>query len=147
MDEATRDRRVDALVRRCHAGLPAAELGAEVLRRLRGVMAIDAGFFASVDPSTLLFTGVSAEEPLAAVADQFLGNEFGQPDVNKFTVLAAATRPVESLDGATGHDRASSPRYREVMAPLGLGDELRTAFRVDTATWGVMCLHLSLIHI
>jgi DNA-binding CsgD family transcriptional regulator len=141
VDTATRDRRVETLVRRCHAGLSAAELGPEVLRRLRGVMTIDAGFFASVDPATLLFTGVTTEEPLAGATELFLGNEFGQPDVNKFTTLAAATHPAESLDGATHHDRGRSARYRDVMAPLGLGDELRAAFRVDAATWGVMCLH------
>ena len=141
MDEATRDRRVEALVRRCHAGLSAGELGLEVLGRLRTIMTIDAGFFASVDPATLLFTGVTTEEPLAGATDLFLGNEFGQADVNKFTTLAAAPRPVESLDGATGSDRSQSARYRDVMAPMGLGDELRTAFRVDSATWGVMCLH------
>jgi DNA-binding CsgD family transcriptional regulator len=141
VDKATRDRRVEALVRRCHAGLSAAELGPEVLRRLRGVMTVDAGFFASVDPTTLLFTGVTTEEPLAAATDLFLGNEFGQPDVNKFTTLAAATHPIQSLDVATHQDRSQSTRYRDVMAPLGLGDELRAAFRVDAATWGVMCLH------
>jgi DNA-binding CsgD family transcriptional regulator len=46
-----------------------------------------------------------------------------------------------SLDDATGHDRASSPRAREILAPLGLGDELRVALRCGTSTWGVLCLH------
>ena len=141
MDRSTRDRRVEALVRRCHAGLSAAELGDEVLRRLRGVMTIDAGFFASVDPSTLLFTGVTTEDPLAGATELFLGNEFGEPDVNKFATLAAASHPVESLDGATHNERGISARYRDVMAPLGLGDELRAAFRVGGTTWGVICLH------
>lgn len=140
-DAATRNRRVEELVRRCHAGLSTAELSAEVVRRLRGVMTIDAAFFASVDPATLLFTGMTSEEPLASAATLFLENEFGQPDVNKFTTLASSRLPVQSLDDVTEHDRNRSARYRDVMAPLGLGDELRAAFRVDSATWGVICLH------
>ena len=74
-------------------------------------MTIDAGFFASVDPSTLLFTGVTTEDPLAGATELFLGNEFGEPDVNKFATLAAASHPVESLDGATHNERGISARY------------------------------------
>jgi GAF domain-containing protein len=45
------------------------------------------------------------------------------------------------LDNATGHDRFASPRYRDIMRPLGLGDELRAALVVDGRCWGYLCLH------
>jgi DNA-binding CsgD family transcriptional regulator/GAF domain-containing protein len=138
---AIRNRRIEELERRCHAGLSTSELATEVLRRLRTVMTIDAAFLSSVDPTTLLFTSATQEEPLAGAARLFLDNEFGQEDVNKFTVLAAATEPVRSLDDATQRRRGNSARYRDIMAPLGLGDELRAALRVDSTTWGVLCLH------
>jgi DNA-binding CsgD family transcriptional regulator len=140
-DLGIRNRRIRELERRCHAGLSTAELASEVLGRLRTIMSIDAAFFASVDPTTLLFTNAVQEEPLVGAAQMFLDNEFGHDDVNKFTVLATAAQPVRSLDDATRHDRRSSPRYRDIMAPLGLGDELRAALRIDATTWGVLCLH------
>lgn len=117
------------------------EFGIETLRRLRHVMAFEAAFFATVDPATLLFTSVSAEEPLAASTALFLDNEFGRDDVNKFASLARSSDPVNSLDRATNGDRSTSSRYRDVMAPLGLGDEVRVALRSGGHCWGVLCLH------
>jgi DNA-binding CsgD family transcriptional regulator len=117
------------------------ELRVEVLRRLRRVMHIDAAFFASADPDTLLFTGAVQESPLDRATPLFLENEYGTPDVNKFSALAAARDPVMSLDAATNGDRSRSARYRDIMAPLGLGDEMRVALRDGGTTWGFLCLH------
>src|SRR6202041_3054478 len=55
--------------------------------------------------------------------------------------LAESADPVGSLDRATRGDRRASARYREVMAPLGLGDELRAALIAKKECWGVLCLH------
>lgn len=71
----------------------------------------------------------------------FLANEFGCDDVNKFTSLAASTQHVATLDGATRGDRPSSLRSRDIMQPLGLGDELRAALFVGQDCWGYLCLH------
>jgi len=103
----------------------------------------DAAFFASVDPTTLLFTSALAEAPLAAVTGQFLDNEYGRDDVNKFARLAVSADKVGSLDRATHGERTASARYREVLAPLGLGDEMRVALVVGGLCWGVLCLHRS----
>lgn len=65
-------------------------------RRLRAVMSIDAAFFATVDPVTLLFTSAVVEEPLRTAAPQFLENEFGRNDVNKFASLARSPDRVGS---------------------------------------------------
>ena len=123
------------------SGLDVASFQAEALRRLRALITIDAAFFATVDPETLLFTGVSSEEPLLEAASLFLENEFGHDDVNKFASLAHADDPVASLDRATRGDRSESARFRDVMAPLGLGDELRVALLSRGRCWGVLCLH------
>ncbi len=85
---------------------------------------IDAVFFATADPATLLVTGAFAEDPLTAATEQFLHNEFGHDDVNKFQSLATGDRHVATLDAATGGQRTASARYCEIMSPLGLGDEL-----------------------
>ena len=134
-------RRVTALIGRCYAGLDIADLRDEVLRRLRRIMPVDAAFFGTVDPQTLLFTSALSEEPLASAASLFLDNEYGRGDVNKFAALAAAADPVSSLDRATRGQRPDSARYREVMSPLGLGDELRAALISGKQCWGTMCLH------
>jgi DNA-binding CsgD family transcriptional regulator/GAF domain-containing protein len=138
---AAREAHVDALIARCHAGLDAVSLRDEVLRRLRRMVPIDAAFFATLDPETLLMTSVHQEDPLGAMAAHFLENEYGSDDVNKFAVLARSADPVSSLDRATQHERTASPRYLDVMAPLGLGDELRVAFMSKGRCWGAMCLH------
>jgi DNA-binding CsgD family transcriptional regulator len=133
--------RLEVLIQRCYAGLDADQLRSETLTRLKGLMTIDAAFFATVDPATVLFTSASADEPLGEVTEQFLANEFGQADVNKFAELAAARDPVSSLGQATKDDLSSSARYVEVMRPLGLGDELRAALMSNGRCWGVICLH------
>jgi DNA-binding CsgD family transcriptional regulator len=140
---AAAERRIDALARRCYVGLDAASLRDETLRGLRAIVPIDAAFFAVVDPATMLFTAILAEEPLGEAGALFLENEFGQADVNKFTALAFATDHVKSLDAATSADRPTSARYVDVMAPLGLGDELRAALVSAGRCWGVLCLHRS----
>jgi DNA-binding CsgD family transcriptional regulator len=141
MGETARDRQVTALIARCYAGLDAAALREEVLRRLRRIMPVDVAFFATVDPMTVLFTSAVAEDPLAAARPLFMDNEFGRDDVNKFAALAEAADPVSSLERATRGDWQASPRYQEIMNPLGLGDELRAALIAKKRCWGVMCLH------
>lgn len=136
-------RRADDLVRRCYAGLDTTPARLEVLRRLRGLFTIDAAFFATVDPQSLLFTSAVSEEPLVEAAEQFLENELLSSDVNRFADLAVADDPVSSLDWATGGDRGSSHRFTEIIAPLNLGDELRVALRSGGRCWGVLCLHRS----
>jgi DNA-binding CsgD family transcriptional regulator len=141
MAQAVTPHQVTALIARCYAGLDASRLRQEVLRRLRQMMSVDAAFFATVDPETLLFTSAVADGPLRAATPLFLGNEFGREDVNKFARLAEAADPVSSLDRATQGSRPQSARYREIMSPLGLGDELRAALLAGKSCWGVLCLH------
>jgi hypothetical protein len=117
MPEAFMERQATALIGRCYAGLDAAGLRGEVLRRLRRMLPVDAAFFATVDPMTLLFTSAAAAEPLGAATPLFLANDFGRDDVNKFAALAESADPVASLDRATRGQRPASARYREIMAP------------------------------
>jgi DNA-binding CsgD family transcriptional regulator len=129
------------LVRHCHGGLDAPDLQRSLLHGLRRLVPADAAFFATADPQTLLFTGAFAEEPLGTATAQFLDNEYGGNDVNTFAALATSPTHVASLDSVTGGERVSSLRYREIMRPLGLGDELRVALVVGSQCWGYLCLH------
>ncbi|MEU4117218.1 LuxR C-terminal-related transcriptional regulator [Kitasatospora sp. NPDC028055] len=135
------ERRTAGLVDRCYAGSDPARLRADVVPRLLRLVPADAVFFATADPASLLFTSAAADEPLIGQTTRFLDNEFGRADVNKFAELARSADPVATLGRATRGDLAASPRYREIMAPLGLGDELRVALRVGGNCWGFLCLH------
>jgi DNA-binding CsgD family transcriptional regulator len=136
---------MDQVIRACYsAGDDLATLRHRLLRALDRAVPFDAAFFATADPDTLLFTSAFADDALAASGPLFLDNEFApHHDVNRFADLANAADPVASLDHVTGGDRRASARWREIMDPLGLGDEARTAFRVDATTWGFLCLHRS----
>jgi DNA-binding CsgD family transcriptional regulator len=141
---ATRDASQQAereLLSACDSGRDVDALHRQVLRSLRRLMSVDAAFFATADPDTLLFTRAYAEAPLGTATEFFLQNEFGGSDVNRFSALATSAVPVASLDGATRSDRWVSPRYRDIMRPLGLGDELRAALVTEGQCWGYLCLH------
>ena len=48
---------------------------------------------------------------------------------------------MRSLARATAGRLRDSPRYRDIFAPLGLGDEMRAVLRIQGQTWGLLCLH------
>ena len=137
------DTAIGSVVRGCYvASDDVASLRKRLLDRIKRVVTLEAAFFAAADPETLLFTSAWAEAPLAAAAPLFLANEFAATfDVNRFALLAGASRPIATLDEATRGNRAASPRFREIMAPMRLGDELRVALRTGKTTWGFLCLH------
>jgi DNA-binding CsgD family transcriptional regulator len=129
------------IIRLCHNSLDVPSLKDQLLRSLRRVMPVDVAFFATADPETLLFTGVLAEAPLDAATSAFLANEFSGRDVNQFSALATSAVHVATLDDATRGERLASVRSRDIMQPLGLGDELRAALVTGSQCWGYLCLH------
>jgi DNA-binding CsgD family transcriptional regulator len=132
------------IIRLCHSALDSHRLRVEVLKRLRTVIPFDALFFSTTDPATLLFTSSVLEDtptPVLAQFLQFLENEFLQEDFNKFLALLRNHQPVGVLSEQTQHDLSRSRRYRDILAPLALGDEMRAVFVTNAACWGTLCLH------
>jgi DNA-binding CsgD family transcriptional regulator len=129
------------LIRLCHAGLDSRTLRIEIMKRLRTVMPIDVSFFSTIDPATLLFTGAVVDELLVSASSQFLENEFLQDDVNKCAWMVRSNTPVMNLVQATQGELERSQRYREILTPLALGDELRAVLIANSACWGFMCMH------
>lgn len=136
-----RDWGIAEIIRRCHAGLETASLLQELLQRIAVVVPSDAGLIATTDPATLLYTGaaMSDESHMEHLPD-FLANEYLDDDVMKYAHLAGGPRRVDWLEHSTRGDPQSSPRYRALLAPLGMGDELRAAFVGGGTCWGVGCL-------
>jgi DNA-binding CsgD family transcriptional regulator len=129
------------IIRLSHSGLDSRTFRVESVRRLRKVIPTDVSFFATADPATLLFTSAVRDDLLAQASPQFLEREFLKDDPIKFTRLARANLPVDSLGMATEGELVRSPRYQEILAPIGLGDELRAVLKVGSKCWGFMCLH------
>ena len=125
----------------CHQGHPPDRLKAEVLSRLRRVVPVDALWWATSDPSTLLFTQAFREGIPDRLIPYFVENEFHAEDVNQWTTLARGRDGVTTLSRATDGDLETSARYRDLFQPMGLGDELRAVLRTGDACWGLMCLH------
>jgi len=130
------------IVRIAHSGLDSHRLRLETMHRLRKVIPVDAFWVATADPATLLFTSAVKEAIPDAAVPRFVENEFLEDDFNKFRVLAMSTGvPVSSLFRVTENRPETSRRYREILTPLGFGDELRAAFRVGGSVWGFACMH------
>jgi hypothetical protein len=129
------------IIRLCHAGLDSRTFRVECVKRLQKSIPVDASFFATADPATLLFTSAVQDDVLTQATSQFLENELLKDDAVKFAQLARGRSPVDSLGAATRGELALSPRYQEILAPMDLGDELRAALVVGSKCWGFMCLH------
>ncbi|MCA1730010.1 MAG: helix-turn-helix transcriptional regulator [Actinobacteria bacterium] len=129
------------IIRLSHAGLDSRTFRVEAVKQLRKAIPVDVSFFATADPATLLFTSAVVDDVLARATGEFLENEFLKDDSVKFTSLARAASPVDSLGVATGGELVRSPRYEEILEPMDLGDELRAALKVGSKCWGFMCLH------
>jgi DNA-binding CsgD family transcriptional regulator len=111
------------------------------LRQIRLVVPLDAAWFATADPATLLFTSAVVDEVLRPEAPHFIRNEFLGDDVNQFRSLVRPGAIVSTLDAATGGRRERSSRYRDILERLALGDELRVALVESGRCWGFLCLH------
>jgi DNA-binding CsgD family transcriptional regulator len=128
------------MIKLCHAGLDSRTLRIELLKRLRSVIPTESSCFITADPATLLFTGSVVDE-LASATPQLIENELLHDDVNKFTWLARNHLPVADLAQATQGELVRSRRYREILAPHGIGDELRAALLTGACCWGFLCVH------
>ena len=139
--EATAERTRLEIIRLCHSALDADTLRVELLKHLHRVIPFDYIFFSTTDPATQLFTSAVLDETPTPVLAQFLENEFLQDDFNKFLTLLRKHQPVGVLSEQTQHDLTRSQRYRDILAPLALGDEMRAVFVTNAACWGTLCLH------
>jgi DNA-binding NarL/FixJ family response regulator len=130
------------MIRLCHSALDSRTLRGELLKRLRTVMPFDYAYFSTTDPATQLSaSAVLAEEPPSWLMALFIENEFLQEDFNKFSAMLRHHQPVGVLSQATRHELHRSQRYRDMLVPLAMEDELRAVFVTDAACWGTLCLH------
>ena len=124
-----------------HDGLDSRTLQTRFLARLARLIPFDTAWFAMCDPGTLLFTVALRQDMPQSSTPRFVEDEFLLDDFNKWTELTNAPVHAQSLFAATGGDLRASYRWREILEPLGLGDELRVALVTGGICWGFICLH------
>lgn len=130
------------IIRLCHSALDSRTLRVEVLKRLRTLIPFDYVYFSTTDPATQLATSsVLLEEPPPWLMSVFIENEFLHDDFNKFSHMLKNRQAVAVLSQAAGGEPQRSPRYRDMLLPLAMEDELRAVFVADSACWGTLCLH------
>lgn len=130
------------MIRLCHSGLDSQTLRRVLLQRLQGVIPFNYAYFSTTDPATGLATSsVLVEEPPSWCMAVFIENEFLHSDFNKFSEMMRQNQAVGMLSLATQNEPYRSSRYRDMLAPMAMKDELRAVFVTDTACWGTLCLH------
>jgi DNA-binding CsgD family transcriptional regulator len=108
----------------------------EAIADLQRVLGFDRWCWPFADPKTLV--------PLSGVADHDYGPhlrralelEFSGGDFATKNVLARRAYMAGSLSSETGGDLARSPRWDEVMRPVGIGDIAIVACRDPLGCWG-----------
>lgn len=112
-----------------------------VLDGIRARVPFDRGGIVMVDPATLMLTSATAVDvdvPAGAVGI-VAELEYGPgPYANTYGRLARTQAGVQTIrDGIEGDVREALP-YVEILAPMGMHDEVRLVFRArDGCCWGV----------
>lgn len=95
-----------------------------------------------LDPSTLLDTGGyhAYGFPEHTMPRLFEIEHVEQDDVDSLRNLARRPRPVSLLSRSTRGQLTRSTYYNDILAPLGLADELRVLLRHGELIWGALVL-------
>src|SRR3954469_1194894 len=129
---------LDAIHRLSSAGLSAQELLEQAAARIERVVPTDGYFMAATDPETTLCIGTGLVRELPADQCQpHWDYEFLVPDYLKYADIARSGRRVADLHDATGGRPERSPRFKQYSAATGFRSEVRLAFTVGDAAWGL----------
>jgi DNA-binding CsgD family transcriptional regulator len=112
----------------------------EAIADLRRVIGFDrwAWPLALADPEALVPRGGASvvKHDYGPAVGRLLELEYSGRDVATMDVVARRRNPVGSLSTETGGDLARSPRWGEVLRPVGIGDEAVVACRDAFGCWG-----------
>jgi DNA-binding NarL/FixJ family response regulator len=122
-------------------GLGSHALRHEALARLRRVVPVDAYCFSEVDPESQMMVAHATERIDRAVSARLYFNEYAETDFVKNRSLIEGSTRACSLSEATRGNLQRSTRFRELLAPVGVGDELRAACVQDGQAWGLLHLY------
>jgi DNA-binding CsgD family transcriptional regulator len=123
------ERARDRLLAADAAEAPVATICEEAVHAFHEVAGFTRCALLTTDPDTLLPSGGIVEGFSPDACAPYWDNELLDADFNKFADLARAVEPIATLHEAVDGDLARSPRYRNLYAGIGGGDELRVVFR------------------
>ena len=135
-NERQRARCRERLERLGESTLDRESLQREAIQELQSVIGFDRWCWPLADPDTLLPLSGLAEHDYGPALPRALELEFSGQDFAAKNVIARRLSSTGSLSVETGGDLARSPRWDEVMRPVGIGDVATAACRDALGCWG-----------
>jgi DNA-binding CsgD family transcriptional regulator len=126
----------ERLERLSQSSLDRESLQHEAIAELRRVIGFDRWCRPLADPETLLPGARVADHDYGPGLPRALELEYSGVDFAAKDVIARRAHPVGSLNTETGGDLARSPRWDEVLRPVGIGDIAAVACRDAFGCWG-----------
>ncbi len=118
------------------SGIDRDSMRREAVVELQRVIGFDRWCWPLADPETLLPLSGLAEHDFGPGVPRSLELEYSGNDFAAKHVLGRRAKSAGSLDAETGGDLARSPRWDEVMRPVGIGDVATVACRDSLGCWG-----------
>jgi DNA-binding CsgD family transcriptional regulator len=135
--ERDRGRCQQRLTRLSESSLDRESIQREAIADLQRVVGFDRWCWPLADPEALVPLGAGvAEHDYGPAVGRALELEYSGGDVATMDAVARRASPVGSLSAETGGDLARSPRWDEVLRPVGIGDEAVVACRDGLGCWG-----------
>jgi DNA-binding CsgD family transcriptional regulator len=134
--ERERTRSRERLERLSESTLDCESIRNEAIVELQRVIGFDRWCWPLADPETLLPGSGLAEHDFGPAVPRSLELEYSGGDFAAKHVLARRANSAGSLSAETGGDLARSPRWDEVMRPVGIGDIAAVACRDGLGCWG-----------
>lgn len=125
--------RIDALA---HSAVDDEALQREVVAELRRAIGFDRWCWSLADPDTLVPGNGMADHDYGPSLPRALELEYSGHDVGTKDAIARRHSSSGSLASDTGGDLARSPRWEEVLGPVGIGDVAAVACRDSFGCWG-----------
>jgi DNA-binding CsgD family transcriptional regulator len=131
-----RDRCRERLERLGESSLDCESMQQEAIAELQAVVGFDRWCWPLGDPKSLVPLRGLALHDYGPAVGRVLELEYAGGDFATMGALAQRASPVGSLSAETGGDLARSPRWDQVLRPVGIGDEAVVACRDALGCWG-----------
>lgn len=132
----TRARSLERIERLTTAGLGVDVLRLEAVEILRAALGFARWCSLLLDPDTLVIGQGIGHIDWAAELPRLNLVGADLDDINNHMILARSRSHVGVLSAATGGDLARSRKWREILKPYGVGDELRCVAADQHGPWG-----------
>jgi DNA-binding CsgD family transcriptional regulator len=134
--QLARDRCRERIQRLSLSSLDCESVQREVVADLQRVVGFDRWCLPHADPDTLLPGLGLGDHDYGPGLPRALELEYSGADFAAKHDVARRPRMASSLDAETGGDLARSPRWDEVLRPVGIGDIAAVACRDASGCWG-----------